>query len=149
MSVRVIIPLLLATAGCVSNRSAGYVDDDPATPPPYFKKAPKAWTQGKTITVEIEQAEGATKVASLSYRIEADDIYLWPCSISGVQRGTSRLTADLEREVLIDHWQERVYWMSGESSYPVGHSAFWDESRREPARRRKIQFLPAPDGDQK
>jgi hypothetical protein len=129
----------------VSSRSAGYVDDDPGSPPPYFKNAPRAWTKGRTITIEIEQADGPTKVASLGYRIEGDSVYLWPYNISGGQRGTSRLTVDLQGEDLSDRWQERVYWVSGDSCYPIGHSAFWDRSLREPAHRTKIAFSPAPE----
>jgi hypothetical protein len=141
---RFIVPLLLAAAGCVSSRSAGYVDDDPGSPPPYFKSSPKAWTKGRTIIVEIDQP-GGTKVAWLDYRIEEDAVYLWPYSISGGQKGTSLLTVDLEREALSDDWQERVFWVSGESYYPMGHSAFWDRSLREPAHRTKILFSPSPD----
>jgi len=128
----------------VSSRSAGYVDDDPGSPPPYFKNAPRAWTKGRTITIEIEQADGPTKVASLGYRIEGDSVYLWPNNISGGRRGTSLLTVDLENEPLPHDWEDRVYWLSGEQFYPIGHSAYWDRSMCEPAHRTKIAFLPAP-----
>jgi hypothetical protein len=143
MGFRLLAALLLATAGCVSSRSAGVVDDDPATPPPYFKSLPRVWTKGKMITVEVEQT-GGTVVASIGYRIEEGAIYLWPCSISGGRKGTSLLTVDLESELLPHDWQDRVYWLSGESLYPMGHSAYWDRSMREPAHRTKIAFVPAP-----
>lgn len=137
--------LLLAAAGCVSSRSAGYVDDDPTTPPPCFKSLPRVWTKGRIISVEIEQMGGPGIVASIGYRIEESGIYLWPCNISGRRRGTSLLTVDLESEELPRDWRDHVYWLSAESFYPIGHSAYWDRSLREPAHRTRIAFLPAPE----
>ena len=142
MRKRLLAALLLATAGCVSSRSAGVVDDDPATPPPYFKRLARDWTNRNINTVEVEQT-GGTIVASIGYRIDEGAIYLWPCSISGGRKGTSLLTVDLEREPLPHDWQDRVYWLSGESLYPIGFSAYWDRSMREPAHRSKFAFLPA------
>src|SRR5262245_41577637 len=133
MGIRFVAALLLATAGCVSSRSAGFVDEDPASPPPYFKKLPRAWTKGRTIQVEVEQTGGPVVTVSIGYRIEPSGVYLWPNNVSGGRRGTSLLSVDLQGEPLPDDWRDRVYWLSGESEYPVGHSAFWDRSLREPA----------------
>lgn len=137
--------LFLATAGCVSSSSAGDVDDDPATTPPPFEKRPRLWARDRKITVEIEETRGPSKVARIDYRIEDGNVYLTALSISGRPAGTTRHRVDLEGESLPDDWRDRVYWRTGGSYYPVGHSAFWDASRREPAHRWKVEFLPSPD----
>jgi hypothetical protein len=135
--------LLLATAGCVSSRSVGYVDDDPGRTP--FEKPPRAWTKNRSIIVEVGETRGPSKVAWIDYSVDDGNVYLRPYRISGGVGGTSRHLVDLKNEILPDDWRDHVYWATGESYYPVGHSAFWDRSLREPAHRTKIEFSPSPD----
>ncbi|MBV8882002.1 MAG: hypothetical protein JO332_18750 [Planctomycetaceae bacterium] len=143
--IRIAGVLLLATAGCVSSRSAGVIDDDPALPPPSFEKIPRVWAKDRTLTVEVEETDGPAKIASIDYRIDDGTVYLSPVRISGRPRGVARHLVDLGGETLPDNWRDRVYWLTGESYYPIGHSAFWDPSLREPAHRTKVEFSRAPD----
>ncbi len=143
--MRFLALLLLAAAGCVTSESAGFVDDDPAHPPVYFEKSPRVWAKDREITVELEETRGPVKIVRIDYRVDDGNVYLWPSGISGRTTGTTRLVVDLHVESLPEDWKERVYWLTGESYYPPGHSAFWDRSLREPAHRTKVDFVPAPD----
>ncbi len=144
--VLILGPLLLSIASCVSSSSVGYVDDGLGVPPHLFKNPPRIWIKDSTITVEVEQTRGPGEfVARIGYRIDDSDVYLIPYHISSGRGGKSLLTVDLRAETLPKDWQDRVYWLTGESLYPIGHSAFWDRSLREPSRRVKVAFSPPPD----
>jgi len=144
VQMRAIVPFLVAAVGCVSSRSVGYVDDDPGSHPYYSERFPRAWAEGRKIVVEVHQSHGPSKVASIGYTLEEGNIYLTHLNISGGRGETTRMTVDLEGEDLPEDWQGRIYWLTGNSLYPIGHSAFWDESRREPAHRMKVELSPRP-----
>ena len=139
---RLLAPLLLLAVGCVSSRSVGYVDDEPGADPYYAETFPRAWAEGRKITVEVH-SRGPARVASLNYRIDEGNIYLGHINISG-GAGTRLLTVDLEGEDLPEDWQDHLYWLTRNPLYPIGHSGFWDREKREPAHRLKIALSPKP-----
>jgi hypothetical protein len=135
----------LASVGCVSSRSVGYVDDLAGSHPFYSETFGRAWAEGRKIVVEVHPSNGPAKVASIGYTVDQGNVYLTHYQISGVRGEKTLMTVDLEVEELPENWRDRLYWLTQEALYPIGSSADGEGSRREPAHRMKITLSPGPE----
>lgn len=133
-----VVLLFLTVTGCPSSNAVGYVDAD-ALPDGFLGSSHRAWLEGSQILVEVEQIPGLN-VVDIHYRVEGEDVYLMPRRASSGGGGTYVVTVDLSSETLAEGWASRVYWLTGEFYYPLGHPGFWDRSERRPSERVKLRL---------
>jgi hypothetical protein len=119
----------------VSSRSAGFVDGDALEPDRYAGRAQRAWRDGQTLVVEIDQYPGLN-VVDIEHDVLDGAIYLVPYRRSTTASGTSEFRIELNDVQLSDDWHERVYWVTDETFSP-----FFDESSSK-ATRVKLTVLP-------
>ena len=135
-----LVCLAFLAAGCPSSSSVGYVDRSDL--PEYFLgSSHRAWLEGSRILVEVDQLPGLN-VARIGYRVDGDAIYLLPQRISSGGAGTSVLSVDLASEAHTNGWETRIYWLTEEYFYPIGHPGFWNASKRKPSERVELQLEP-------
>ena len=129
----VVTVVAVMSAGCVSSNTAGYIDRVDL-PDEYLGKSHRAWLEETRLWIEVDQIPGIW-VANVSYRVDNDAVYLTPDRASCCGPGLTLLHVDLPSDQLSEGWEKRVYWLIGETHYPIMHSAFWDESERNPTER--------------
>ena len=125
--------LAVMSAGCVSSNTVGYIDRIDL-PDQYLGKSHRAWLEESRLWIEVDQIPGIW-VASVSYRVDDDAVYLKPNRASCCGPGLTLLHVDLPADQLSAGWENRIYWLIRERYYPILNSAFWDESERRPTGR--------------
>jgi len=141
-----LMPLLaVALASCVSSTTVGFVDRD-CLPLRFVGYSYRAWIEGRTLVIEVDQIPGL-HVSFIEYWVIDGDIYLSPRRASSGGPGRDLVRIDLSSENLSSGWEDRIYWLTHEALYPIGNRAFWRRDEREPAERVRVRLLPArPEG---
>jgi len=144
MRLAFIPALAFALAGCVSSTTVGFVDRDDL-PHEFVGYSYRAWIEGRTIVIEVDQIPGL-HVSFVEYWVIDGDIYLSPRRASSGGPGRDLVRIDLSSENLPSDWKDRIYWLTHEALYPIGDRAFWQSDEREPAERVRVRLLPARPG---
>jgi len=131
--------LLFAIVGCVDSRSVGYVDRS-NVPDGFVGKSYRAWLDGRTIFIEVDQIPGLN-VVGIEHRIDAGAIYLQPRRASSGGGGTALLRVDLSAESLPPGWERRIYWLTLEYFYPPGNPGYSRPEARKPAERVQVRWV--------
>ena len=134
--------MILGLAGCVSSTSVGY-RDAAGLPDGFVGRAHRAWIEGATVFVEVDQ-DPDLQVVAIDHRIEGDAVYLMPRRLSVGSEGCATFRIDLPEHAVAPGATPEVYWHLGETYYPLLNAAFWNPAAREPTARVRVQLGTAP-----